>query len=260
MALKALNPQIRHWSGQVVWLVGASTGIGRAVAQALHAQGARVIVSARSASALDEFTQAHPGSHALPVDVTDRQALKQAAQSIVASAGRLDLVLFCAGHYRPMRATEMDLDEALKHQQVNLTGAWHLLDAVLPVLLKQGHGHLSLVASVAGYRGLPNSLAYGPTKAALQNLADTLYMDLHDHGLGVSIVNPGFVATPLTAQNQFVMPALLTPEQAAQAILSGWEKGRFEIHFPKRFTWWLKLMRMLPHSLYFALVKRATGL
>lgn len=260
MALKALNPQIRHWSGQVVWLVGASTGIGRAVAQALHAQGARVIVSARSASALDEFTQAHPGSHALSVDVTDRQALKQAAQSIVASAGRLDLVLFCAGHYRPMRATEMDLDEALKHQQVNLTGAWHLLDAVLPILLKQGHGHVSLVASVAGYRGLPNSLAYGPTKAALQNLADTLYLDLHDQGLGVSIINPGFVATPLTAQNQFAMPALLTPEQAAQAILSGWEKGRFEIHFPKRFTWWLKLMRMLPHSLYFALVKRATGL
>ncbi len=260
MTLMAHNPRIRHWSGQVVWLVGASTGIGRAVAQALHAQGARVIVSARSASALDEFTQAHPGSHALSVDVTDRQALKQAAQSIVASAGRLDLVLFCAGHYRPMRATEMDLDEALKHQQVNLTGAWHLLDAVLPILLKQGHGHVSLVASVAGYRGLPNSLAYGPTKAALQNLADTLYLDLHDQGLGVSIINPGFVATPLTAQNQFAMPALLTPEQAAQAILSGWEKGRFEIHFPKRFTWWLKLMRMLPHSLYFALVKRATGL
>ena len=102
----------------------------------------------------------------------------------MASAGRLDLVLFCAGHYRPMRATEMDLDEALKHQQVNLTGAWHLLDAVLPILLKQGHGHLSLVASVAGYRGLPNSLAYGPTKAALQNLADTFGLDLHDQGLG----------------------------------------------------------------------------
>lgn len=258
--MTALNPRIRSWSDQVVWLVGASTGIGRAVAQALHAKGARVIVSARSAQGLAAFTQAHPGSLALPLDVSDRDALKHAAEVIVTRFGRLDLVLFCAGHYRPMRATELNLDEALKHQQVNVSGAWHLLDAVLPILLKQGHGHLSLVASVAGYRGLPNSLAYGPTKAALQNLADTLYIDLHDHGLGVSIVNPGFVATPLTAQNQFNMPALLTPEQAAQAILSGWEKGRFEIHFPRRFTWWLKLMRMLPHSLYFALVKRATGL
>ncbi|HSQ71562.1 MAG TPA: SDR family NAD(P)-dependent oxidoreductase, partial [Rubrivivax sp.] len=116
------------------------------------------------------------------------------------------------------------------------------------------------VASVAGYRGLPQSLAYGPTKAALQNLADTLYLDLHDVGIGVSIVNPGFVATPLTAGNSFTMPALLTPDQAARAILRGWARGAYEIHFPRRFTLWLKLMQHLPHTLYFALVRRATGL
>ena len=116
------------------------------------------------------------------------------------------------------------------------------------------------MASVAGYRGLPQSLAYGPTKAALQNLADTLYLDLHELGIGVSVINPGFVATPLTAQNQFAMPALLTPDQAAVAILKGWARGAFEIHFPRRFTLWLKLMRHLPDTLYFALVRRATGL
>lgn len=256
----SLNPRITHWQGRVVWLVGASSGIGEATARALHAAGARVVVSARSAEPLTRFAAAHPGSIALPLDVTDRADVARATQTVLDQTGRIDLVMYCAGHYRPMRATAFDLDDALRHQQVNVTGALYLLDAVLPVLQRQGHGHLSLVASVAGYRGLPQSLAYGPTKAALQNLADTLYIDLHDTGIGVSVINPGFVATPLTAQNQFAMPALLTPDQAAQAILKGWARGAFEIHFPRRFTWWLKLMRHLPDTLYFALVRRATGL
>jgi short-subunit dehydrogenase len=141
---------------------------------------------------------------------------------------------------------------------VNYGGAVNVLQAVLPAMLARGQGHLSLVASVAGYRGLPNSLAYGPTKAALINLAETLYLDVHTLGLGVSLINPGFVQTPLTAQNNFDMPALLTPAQAAQAILRGWAQGRFELHFPKRFTLWLKALRVLPHRIYFALVKQAT--
>ena len=205
-----MNPPLKDWAGQVVWLVGASTGIGRATAARLHAAGAHVVVSARNAAALQAFAQQHPGSEALPLDATDRDATRAAAQGIVERHGRLDVVVYCAGTYRAMRATEFDLDVALQHQQVNYVGALHLLDAVLPVLQRQGHGHLSLVASVAGYRGLPQSLAYGPTKAALQNLADTLYIDLHDACIGVSVVNPGFVATPLTAQTPFAMPALLT--------------------------------------------------
>ena len=120
--------------------------------------------------------------------------------------------------------------------------------------------HLSLVASVAGWRALPQSLAYGPTKAALINLAENLFLDLRPQGVGVSLINPGFVDTPLTAQNQFSMPALLTPEQAAQAIVRGWERGQFELHFPKRFTGVLKLMRCLPYRWYFPLVHRFTGL
>ena len=135
-----------------------------------------------------------------------------------------------------------------------------LLDVVLNPLIAQGCGHLSLVSSVAGYRGLPNSLAYGPTKAALINLAEALHMDLGDTGVGVSVINPGFVETPLTAQNDFTMPALLKPEQAALAIMDGWRAGDFEIHFPKRFSRSLKVLGLLPDSLYFKAVKRLTGL
>lgn len=255
----ALNPVIVNWRDRVVWIVGASSGIGRATAEKLHAQGAVVVVSARNVNALASFVAAHPGSHAMPLDVCDRDALAAAARRVLALRGQLDLVLYCAGHYRAMRAADFDLADALLHMQINYNGALHLLDAVLPMLLAQGHGHLSLVASVAGYRGLPNALAYGPSKAALQHLAETLYLDLRRTGIGVSVVNPGFVSTPLTAGNRFSMPALLSPEQAAQAIIHGWEKGRFDIHFPKRFTLWLKLMRHLPHSMYFAAVQRATG-
>lgn len=254
-----LNPAIVDWHGRVVWIVGASSGIGRATAEKLHALGAVVVVSARNVNALAGFVAAHPGSHAMPLDVDDRAAIAAASRRVLALRGRLDLAMYCAGHYRAMRAAEFDLSEALRHMQVNYGGALHLLDAVLPMLTAQGHGHLSLVASVAGYRGLPNALAYGPSKAALQHLAETLYLDLRHAGIGVSVINPGFVATPLTAGNRFNMPALLRPEQAAQHIVHGWEKGRFDIHFPKRFTLWLKLMRLLPHGIYFAAVQRATG-
>ena len=255
----SLNPTIDTWRDRVVWLVGASSGIGRATASQLHALGAVVVVSARHQAALDGFVAEHPGSHAIALDVADRASMAAALQQILALRGRLDLAMYCAGHYKPMHASEFDLDQMLRHLQVNYVGALHLLDAVLPVLLKQGAGHISLVASVAGYRGLPQALAYGPTKAALQHLADALFLDLRPLGIGVSVVNPGFVATPLTAGNAFEMPALLTPPQAADHIVRGWRQGRFEIDFPKRFTLWMRFMRLLPNPLYFAAVRRATG-
>lgn len=252
----ALNPPLTDWRGKTVWLIGASSGIGRATASLLHAQGAKVVVSARHAAALDAFVADHPGAQALPLDAADPVAMRVAADAL----HLLDAVVYCAGYYRPQRATAFSLAEMQQHLQVNYVGALHMLDAVLPTLLRQGFGHISLVASVAGYSGLPQSLAYGPTKAALINLAETLYLDLHDRGIGVSLICPGFVQTPLTAQNQFAMPALITPEQAASAIVRGWARGQFEIHFPKRFTRWMKTLALLPYRAYFPAIRRMTGL
>ncbi len=264
----ALNPRIKSWAGRTVWLVGASTGIGRATASRLHGLGARVVVSARSREALDAFVAEHPRSDALALDATDRAAMRDAAAHIVRVHGRIDLAMYCAGTYSAMRATDFDFEVAERHVQVNYVGALVMLDAVLPHLLTQAragekgsmNGHISLVSSVAGYRGLPQSLAYGPTKAALIHLAETLHLDLEPLGVGVSVINPGFVETPLTAQNDFRMPALITPEQAAVEIVRGWERGDFEIHFPKRFTLWMKALRHLGYGAYFAAVRRSTGL
>jgi short-subunit dehydrogenase len=256
----ASNPTLNDWRGLNAWVVGASSGIGRATASALHAAGAKLTVSARDADALAEFVDSHPGSCSQPLDALDRAAVAEAARQISARGGDLDLVLYSAGHYRPMRATAFDLEQALQHVRVNQVGALHLIDAVLPRLLLQGRGHLSLVASVAGFRGLPNALAYGPTKSALINLAEVLYLDLAPQGIGVSIINPGFVRTPMTEQNPFEMPALISPEQAAAAIIDGWARGRFEIHFPRRFTLALKALRLLPDALYFRAIRRITGL
>ena len=255
----SLNLPMTDWRGKSVWLVGASSGIGEATAHLLHAQGATVFVSARNADALARFAQSHPGAVALPLDVTDPAAVNAAVQTVLA-AEPLDLVLYCAGYFKELRATAFDLPEMLMHQDVNYTGALYVLDAVLPALLDQRAGHISFISSVAGYGGLPKSLAYGPTKAALINLAETLYLDLKDSGIGVSLICPGFVETPLTAQNQFSMPALISPAQAASEILRGWRDGQFEIHFPKRFTRAMKSLRLLPYRAYFAAVRKITSL
>jgi NADP-dependent 3-hydroxy acid dehydrogenase YdfG len=183
----SFNPPFTNWRGKSVWLVGASSGIGQATAHALHAQGAKVFVSARNAKALDQFVQGHPGAVALALDVTAPGAVNTAAPTVLA-AGPLDLVLYCAGYYKELRATAFDLAEMLRHSDVNYNGVLYLLNAVLPAFLAQKAGHISLISSVAGYTGLPKSLAYGPTKAALINLAETLYLDLKDSGIGVSLV------------------------------------------------------------------------
>lgn len=255
--LSPLNPPMRHWQGQSVWVIGASSGIGRATAAALHALGARVTVSARKEAALQAFVAEHPGSVALVLDSTDRAAMHTAAQHVLAQQP-LDCVVYCAGAYQPMRADAMDVDVMQQHLRVNYEGALFMLESVLAAMRQRGQGHISLVSSVAGYRGLSNSLAYGPTKAALTNLAENLHLDVHRLGLGVSVINPGFVDTPLTAQNHFTMPALLTPAQAAQAIVQGWAQGRFEIHFPRRFTIWMQLLRILPDRWYFYFARKTT--
>ncbi len=257
--MKALNPPITDWVGRRVWLVGASTGIGLACAQQMRQAGAVVIISARKPQGVLDWAAQDAGVQWQPLDVTVPADVLATAQNILAQ-GPIDMLVYAAGHYKAQRATAMDLQQLLQHEQVNYQGALQVLDAVLPGMLAQGRGHISLLSSVAGWRGLPNGLAYGPTKAALTHLAETLYLDLQDAGIGVSVVNPGFVDTPLTAQNEFTMPALISPEQAARAMLKGWARGAFDIHFPKRFTLWLKLLRILPYRWYFPLVRRFTGL
>lgn len=259
-----LNPPITDWRGRRVWLVGASSGIGEACAEALYRRGAQVLLSARKAEALQTFVDAHPPrdgalAQAWPLDVTNAAAVTATTRAILAQ-GPLDLVVYCAGHYREMRATAIDMADLRRHLDINYAGALHLMDALVPALVMQGHGHLSLISSVAGFRGLPKSLAYGPTKAALTNLAENLYLDLGPLGVGVSVVHPGFVQTPLTAQNDFTMPALITPAEAAESMIADWERGAFEIHYPKRFTRAMKLLRLLPYRLFFPLVRRMTGL
>lgn len=258
----SLNPRIADWSGRRVWIIGASSGIGRATAALLHAHGAQVVVSARGEAALDTFTQAHPGSGAVALDSTDAKAVQATADALLAQ-GPLHLVCYCAGHYESQHAADFNLAAMLRHDNVNYRGALHVLAAVLPSLLSTAASgaaaHICLVSSVAGFCGLPRGLAYGPTKAALTNLAEGLYLDLHAKGVGVSVVHPGFVDTPLTTSNPFPMPALITPETAAQAIVQGWERGRFEMDFPRRFTLAMKLLRLLPYAAFFPAVRRLTG-
>ena len=254
-----LNAPMTQWPGRRVWLVGASTGIGLACAEALRAAGAQVVVSARNPQGVKDWAAQDAGVQWQAMDVSDPAQVKATARALLAQ-GPIDLVVYAAGYYKAQRATDIDLQALLQHDTVNYQGALQVISAVLPSMLSRNSGHISVLSSVAGWRGLPNGLAYGPTKAALTHLAETLYLDLQDHGIGVSVVNPGFVATPLTAQNEFTMPALISPAQAANEMLKGWARGQFDIHFPKRFTFWLKLLRLLPYRLYFPLVRKFTGL
>jgi short-subunit dehydrogenase len=255
-----LNPKLVDWRDRRVWLIGASSGIGAALARELDRRGARLAISARRSGKLEELRQTLAGqAHlSLPLDVTHAQSLSEATESLVKTWGEIDLVVWLVGDYVAMGAQTFDLSSALKIAEVNYLALLKGLATLLPQFLRQGNGGLVLVSSVAGFRGLPKALAYGPTKAAMINLAEVLYLDLHERGIGVWLVNPGFVETPLTAGNQFKMPAIIAPEQAALALLTGLSKGGFEVHFPRRFTTWLKLARMLPYSLYFKLIGRIT--
>jgi short-subunit dehydrogenase len=257
----ALNPPIRDWGSQRVWIIGASSGIGAATARALLARGARVALSARSRSPLDALAQPHPDRALVaPADITRPEQIDAAIATIESVWGGIDLAILMAGTHRPVRAWELQLKDVRDLFEVNMMGVLGAAAAILPVLLRQGRGGIAIVSSVAGYGGLPTSLLYGATKAALINFAETLFLDLRPKGVSVYLVNPGFVKTPLTDRNEFAMPALITAEEAAREIVLGFERGEFEIHFPKRFTRWLKVLQLLPYRAYFAAVHRLTGL
>ena len=258
--MSPMNPRIADWRGRRVWVIGASTGIGAETAKLLLSLGARVALSARSDGALQAIASGYPQALALPLDVTDAAQLSAAHARLIAEWGQIDLVLLVAGMYNEMRADNIDMAVVNRTLDVNLRGVFNSLGAVLPAMLSQGAGGIGIVSSVAGFRGLPRALAYGPTKAALINLAESLYMDLRPHGVAVYLINPGFVDTPATKQNDFEMPALISAAEAAREIVHGIEGGEFHIHFPKRFTNWLRFARLLPYRLYFWLTHKVTGL
>jgi NADP-dependent 3-hydroxy acid dehydrogenase YdfG len=249
---------ITNFSGKRVWLIGASSGIGEACAQALIKAGAQVALSSRRVERLNALAALGNSEQSLvlPLDVTDDAQLKNSYQSILKIWGGVDLLLFVSGVYVPLRADNFDIDTAEQTIDANLLGPMRAVALVLPEMLKTHTGHIAIVGSVAGYSGLPKALAYGPSKAAIINFCETLYYDLLPQGVSVHMISPGFVATEATAQNDFEMPALISAQEAATEILGGIEQGEFDIHFPKRFSRFLKLLRILPYPMYFWIVRR----
>ena len=261
--MKPLNAPFGDFSNRNIWIIGASSGIGKSCAEYFSKKGANLILSARRINALETLAASclnsnpmSPQIHIIPMDVEDGHSVKQAYKIAFTHWQKIDLLLFVSGIYEPMRADDFEFSKALKTMNTNLLGPMRVLGEALPQFIRQGDGHIAIVASVAGYSGLPKSLTYGPTKAALINFMESLYYDLHPKGIGVHLVSPGFVETPATALNDFQMPALITSEKAAIEIANGLERGEFEIHFPKRFTYFLKFLRILPYRIYFWALKR----
>lgn len=247
---------------RVAWITGASSGIGAALARELAGAGWQVAATARNEGALAALAadaEALPGLiRGFPADVTDAGALVDAVARIEADLGPIALAVLNAGTHRPMAARDFDAEAFAGLVEVNLVGTARALGAVMPAMIRRGAGQIAVVASVAGYRGLPTAVAYGATKAGLINMTEALRFGLHGTGVRIHVVNPGFVRTPLTDRNPFPMPFLIEPEEAARRIRRGLEGSAFEIAFPRRFVAILKLLRLLPHRLYFPLVRWTT--
>lgn len=239
----------------VVWITGASTGIGRELALRLAVQGSKVAISARSAGKLASVAAEHPNIRAYPLDVTDGAATKSVVTAIEAELGPIDLAVLNAGTWDPMGARDFTAARAEASMRVNFVGLCHGVEALVPVFIGRRRGHLALVSSVAGYRGLPQAAAYGPSKAAVISLAEVLKPDLARHGVDVSVINPGFVDTPMTAVNTFPMPFLLPVSTAVDRIVTGLDKRKFEIAFPWQLVSALKIIRVLPYPLFFWVAK-----
>ncbi|HZT47293.1 MAG TPA: SDR family NAD(P)-dependent oxidoreductase [Hyphomicrobiaceae bacterium] len=236
---------------RTAWITGASSGIGQALAIELARRGVKVAASARSAERLARLAGAYPGIAPLPLDVRDGAAMAQAARSVAGTLGSLDLVVLNAGIWEPMSARNFSAAKAARSMAVNYLGVVNGVEAVLPLMLERGEGHIAMMASVAGYRGLGPTAAYGPSKAAVINLAETLHNDLAQRGVRVSVINPGYVETPMTSLNKFPMPFIIPAEDAARRIVRGLEKGRFEIAFPWQLVGLMKLGRLMPNRLFF---------
>ena len=240
---------------KTAWITGASTGMGRELAVMLAARGVRVAATARNSAKLTELASQVPGIMPVPADVTNADEVAAAHARIMAAFGGIDLAILNAGVWDPMGASDFTAARVAATMAVNYAGLANAIEPLLPPMIAAKRGHIALVASVAGYRGLPKGAAYGPSKAAAISLAEVLQVDLERHGVKVSVVNPGFVETPMTAINKFPMPYLIKPDDAARRIIRGLQRGKFEIAFPWQTVAMLKLARVLPYSAYFWLVR-----
>jgi short-subunit dehydrogenase len=242
-----------------VWIVGASSGIGRSVALAFANAGIRVAASARSAEGLASLVAEGRGRiSAFPLDSTDAAATMAVSGDIERTLGPIEAVLYCAATWSNDTATQATVAAIRPVYEVNIFGCLNVIEATLPAMKSRRAGRIAIISSVAGFRGLPRALAYGSSKAALTHIAEGLKFECDDAGVVVQVIHPGFVKTPLTDKNDFKMPFLMSAEDASNRVVRGMSGSNFEITFPKRFTFILKLLRMLPYSLYFWLVGKGT--
>lgn len=244
---------------ELTWITGASSGLGAALARRMARAGSAVAISARSAdklAALAAEGEAAGKLHPFPLDTQRAEEVAAAVARIEDEAGPIGQAVLNAGSHQPVDPAALRVEDFRKLVEVNLMGTVNCLAAVLPPMLARRRGRIAIVASVAGYRGLPSASAYGMTKVGLINLAEALRVELAPHGIVVQVVNPGFVRTPLTDRNDFPMPFLMEPEDAAEAFFRGLQSDRFEIAFPRRFVLFMKLLRCLPAPLAFAVTRR----
>ncbi len=245
-------------SREVVWVTGASAGIGREVVEAYVRDGAAVAATARPSERLDALAREHEQVLACPADIADAEAIKGIVPAIEQRLGPIDRAILNAGTHQPVHAPDFKADDLRALMEINLFGTANCLEALLGPMLARKRGQIAVVSSIAGYTGLPTSAYYGASKAALFNLCEALKFDLDKAGVDLRVIAPGFVKTPLTDKNEFPMPFLMEPEDAASRIVKGLKGRSFEVTFPRRFSYLLKLFRILPYWLYFPIVARGT--
>ena len=240
------------------WIIGASAGIGASLAQKYQENGFNLILSARDEEKLNSLKNDLNSEQILveKLDVSDVNSIAKAQENILKNFNKIDLVILCSALYEPMSVTDFDLDLAKKINDVNFNGFINLLKIITPHMKQNSDGQIAVIASVAGYMGLPNSFAYGASKAAIINLCEGIYSELKKDNIALSVINPGFVKTRLTDKNNFKMPFIISSKKAADEIFNGLKKKKFEIHFPKRFTILLKILRLLPYKIFFHLTSK----
>ncbi|MFP4269109.1 MAG: SDR family NAD(P)-dependent oxidoreductase [Alphaproteobacteria bacterium] len=243
---------------EVVWVTGASAGIGKAIVEAYVRDGAVVAATARPSERLEALARDHEAVLAFPADITEAAAIKASVAAIEERLGPIDRAILNAGTHHPVKAQDFKADDLRALMETNLMGTANCLEALLPVMMGRKRGQIAVVSSIAGYTGLPTSAYYGSSKAALFNLCESLKFDTDRTGVDLRVIAPGFVRTPLTDKNEFSMPFLMEPEDAAKRVVKGLKGRQFEVTFPRRFAYQLKLLRCLPYRLYFPLVARST--